>query len=134
MSTKTNVSTATVRAWAAENLDTIDHAGHLSVLGKNGDGTNVRGRLHPSVREAFNKAHSKSRKVYAEKVAESRTVSFDVAMKNSAGRWYKKTVTIETSEARILLGQPSDRRGRMSKPALALAYAAANGLPVRDSE
>lgn len=137
MSTKTNVSTATVRAWAAENLTSIDIAGHLSVLGKNGDGTNVRGRVHPTVREAYNKAHSKSRKVYAEKVAESRTITFDVAMRNSAGRWYKKSVTIDTSAARVLLGQSPDpdkgqTRGRMSHAKLALAYAASKGLPVKE--
>lgn len=132
MSTKTNVSTATVREWAKENLSSIPEAGHFSVMGRSkedrtllGDGSRVRGRLHPSVVEAFNKAHSKSRKVYAEKVAETPTVTFQVAALDKRGRTYKKSVTITTGEARVLLGHEKGKKGRLSKDALAAAYAEA---------
>lgn len=124
MSSKKNVPAAAVRAWATENLATIPEAGHLSVLGKNGDGTNVRGRLHPTVIEAFRKANKG--KVYEAKVAEAREVTFPVVMLNKAGRKYTKSVTITTGAARVLLGQPTSQRGRMSKAALATAYAAEN--------
>ena len=122
MASKKNVTASEVRAWARENLSSIPVAGHASVMGKDGTGERVRGRLNPVVVAAFNKANKS--KTYAEKVAESRTVEFTVPAQDKRGRNISRKVTITTDEARTLLGHEKGKKGRFSKSALAEAYAA----------
>lgn len=106
-----NVSTAAVRTWGAANLDLIPEAGHLSIVGKNGD-FKPRGRVHPLVTEAFRKANP--RLDYAVKVAEDPTVTFRGATVDSIGRKTTKAVTLTVKEARALLGHEAGRKGRLS--------------------
>lgn len=124
MAARKNVSASEVRAWAVGNLSLVPEVGHLSVLGKNGDGTQVRGRLHPEVIAAFRKAN-KGKTYETASEAEKRTITVDkVPYVNAAGKNASKSITITTEAARDLLGQPRDTKGRMSKNALRDALAA----------
>lgn len=109
--TRKNVSTAAVRTWGAANLDLIPTEGHLSIKGKDGD-FKPRGRIHPTVIEAFRKANKT--KTYEVKVAEAATVSFRGDTVDSIGRKTTKVVTLTVKEARALLGHEAGRKGRLS--------------------
>jgi hypothetical protein len=127
MASRKNVSASVVREWASENLSSIPEVGHKSVLGGKGDGSVVRGRLHPEVIAAFKKAN-KSLTYETASTAELPTVTFKYAAQNSKGANITKTATILTSEARTLLGHPAKRKGRFNLTELAAAYAASKNV------
>lgn len=117
-----NVSAAEVRAWAVENLSSIPEEGHKSVLGAAGDGSKVRGRLHPEVIKAFHKANKG--KVYeTASDAEKPTVTVRITGKDKNGRNRPVTETLLTSEARALLGE-TGKKGRFNMTALTAAVQA----------
>lgn len=117
MASRKNVTAAEVRAWARENMS---DAANIACLG-----SEARGRLAPNVVEAFHKAHKSKRY----EPASERTVTFEVAAKDKAGRNIKRKVTITTGEARALLGHAEGTKGRFNKEALASAYVASQDAP-----
>lgn len=116
MSSRKNVSASTVRAWGRDNLD----VSAFPCLG-----AAARGRLHPEVVKAFNKANRG--KTYTPKVAEAPTVTVPVPSKDSKGRNITRKVTMTTKAAREALGQVGEdgksQRGRLSQSALIAALA-----------
>lgn len=116
MATRKNVPAKTVRAWAKDNLSSIPKVGHASVMGKDGTGERVRGRLHPEVIAAFKKAN-KSMTYETASDAERPTVTVTIKATDSAGRPRSKKVTLLTTEARALLGQ-TGKKGRFNMAAL----------------
>lgn len=118
---KKNVSASAVRIWANDNMDKVDAAGHLSLTGANGV---VRGRLHPKVIEAFNRANKGKKYDPTVKVApEASLIKHTVIVESKTGRKVPRTVTFTAAEARTLAGVPV-KRGRLSqevKDAAALA-------------
>lgn len=122
MATRKSVSAGTVRTWAKSNLSKFDAALHPSIVGTPGK-AGPRGRLHPSVIEAFHKAN-KSMRYETASDAERPTVTFKYATQNARGANITKTVTLLTSEARALLGHAEGTKGRFNIGALSEAYAA----------
>lgn len=105
---KRNVSASIVRAWAADNLDSISDEGHLCIKGSNGT---PRGRLHPKVVEAFNRSH-KSQKYAPGTPAEGSLIRQTVVTVSKSGRKVPRTVTMTAAEVRTLTGTES-KRGRI---------------------
>lgn len=101
---KKNVSAATVRAWARENISLIPEGARACL------GDTARGRLHPEVTEAFAKANRG--KTYEPRVAEANTVTVPVVTLDSRGRKTTVKRTLTTAEARQVLGGPA--KGRLS--------------------
>ncbi len=124
MATRKNVSAATVRAWAKDNLASIPEVGHASVMGKDGTGERVRGRLHPEVIAAFKKAN-KSMTYETASDAERPTVTVTIKGTDSKGRARSIKRTLLTTEARALLGQ-TGKKGRFNMAALTEAVQAAH--------
>lgn len=123
MSNVKNVPASEIRAWGRTQE---------TFKGQNWLNDGARGVIPESAREAFKKAH-KGRKAYEPKVAEVATVEVPgVVMLDKAGRKTTRTVTITTPEARTLLGQPTSRKGRLSKTLLGEALSARNAAEVAD--
>lgn len=120
-----NVSAATVRAWGRANLDLVPESG------RNCLGETARGRLHPDLIAAFRKANKG--KGYEPKAAESREVKFKGVTLDSAGRKVTREVTITTAEARTLLGQPTNTKGRLNMPMVIAAWEAEQANAVADA-
>ena len=97
---KRNVSAATVRAWAADNLKSISEEGHLSLTGRNGV---VRGRLHPKVIEAFNRANKSQKYDPSVKTPNEATlIKQTIMVESKSGRKTPRTVTMTAQEVRTL--------------------------------
>jgi hypothetical protein len=119
-----NVPASEIRAWGRTQPD---------FAGQNWLNDGARGVIPVSARDAFRKEH-KGRKVYEPTLAEHATVEVPgVVGIDKAGRKTTKTVTLPTSEARTLLGQPTSRKGRLSKRTLAEALSAQNANAVADT-
>lgn len=127
MSTNTKfVSADEVRAWGRANLDLVPE-GARGALGEN-----ARGLLGKGLVAAFTKAH-KGRKTYEPKVAQHVLIEVPgVESVDKAGRKQTRTVTIPAPEARDLLGEPTSKRGRVSKVKVAAALSAVNAAMVAD--
>lgn len=110
MATRKNVPAATVRSWFSE----------AQPEGVPAPGS--RGRLHPDTIAAFHKANPRMR--YETGVAEAPTLTVPVETLDKAGRKRTKNVTLTTAEAREALGQPKNRRGRISRNDLSAALSA----------
>ena len=90
------------------------------ILGADGTGERVRGRLHPAFVAAYTAAFPEH--TYAEKsVAEKRTVS--LPLKSAKTGRPIKPVTVTVAEARALAGEPNGK-GRLSASTLDKAAAA----------
>lgn len=121
---KKNVSAATVRAWARENVALIPEGARAGL------GENARGRLHPEIQKAFAKANKG--KGYEPKVAESQTLTVPVTTLDKNGRKTTVKRTITTAEARVALGQPTSTRGRIPMNTLADVLSQAEATSVAD--
>lgn len=120
-----NASAAEVRTWARQNIDLIPEEARAGL------GENARGRIHPAIKKAFEKANP--RKVYGEKTdAEKPKVTFKAVVLDSAGRKTTREVALTTAEARALLGHESGRKGRFNKSDLTAAYEAKVAAEVAD--
>lgn len=107
MSKAKNVSTSEVREWLSANGITV---------GK-------RGRLTSEQVAAFHKGN-KGKRYEAGSDADKPTITVPVKVTDRIGRATTKKVTLTTAEARKVLGQPTSRRGRFNKSALAEALSA----------
>lgn len=122
---KKNVSAAAVREWARANVNLIPEGARAGL------GENARGRLHPEIRAAFSK-HNKG-KTYEPKVAESPTLVVPVTTLDKAGRKTTVKRTLTTAEARVALGQPTSKRGRIPMGDLSEALSAVEAAKVADT-
>lgn len=127
-----NVSAATVRAWARENVSLIPEGARAGL------GENARGRLHPEIRAAYSKAHKGQ--TYEPKVAEAPTFTVPVTTLDKNGRKTTVKRVVTNAEARAALGQVTTdgdktlmQRGRMNHGLLALALSAAEADRLADS-
>lgn len=97
---KRNVSAAIVREWAKDNLSSISEEGHLSLTGRNGV---VRGRLHPKVIEAFNRANKSQKYDPSVKTPNEKTlIKRTIMVESKSGRKTPRTVTLTADEVRTL--------------------------------
>lgn len=99
-----------VRAWAKANPSLVPAEGEHTVR----DG--ARGRLHPSVREAFNANVSRSAR-YTEGTPKQVPLTYRHAQ--PSGRTVAKTVLVPEVGVRLLAGDLAGKRGPLSKAALA---------------
>lgn len=125
MSSKTLVSAAVVRAWGRANVDLIPEGA------RKGLGETARGRVHPDIRSAFEKANKGKAYVTASD-AEKPTVTVPVTALDKAGRKMTRKVTLTTAEARVALGHEKGKRGRFSLDTLSLALSASEADAVAD--
>lgn len=113
-----NASASQVRTWATEQGITI---------GK-------RGRIKEAVYGPFNKANKGKMQYVPESDAEKRHITVPgVVGLDKAGRKVTKSVTIPASDARVLVGVPTNQKGRISYATVALALSAQNAATVADS-
>lgn len=131
MSSKRNVPASEVRTWARENIALIPEVGHACL------NPTARGRLHPAVRAAYDKANKG--KTYTPKAAESPTFTVPVVVLDKAGRKTTIKRTITNIEARDALGQVTRegdkvtlRKGKMPMGLLSEALSAAYANEVAD--
>lgn len=110
MGKNTAATAADVRAWFAENEDTISDSILVFVT--------KRGRLHPMVVETFN---AESGMTYAE--GNRPTVTLPYVKVSKAGARLKRTVDVPRPLARQLAGALAPVRGRLSKEAKVMAGA-----------
>lgn len=123
------VSTATIRAWVRENMDLskplTDESGKAvstaSILGADGSGDKVRGRVAPFFRDAFLAANPGHVFGEGDNAPASRTVDLPLVSAKT-GRPIKP-VTVPVAEAKSLAGV-AGKRGRLSSDELARAAAA----------
>lgn len=120
---KTLVSAATVRAWARENINLID------VTAREGLKPGARGRLHPAIRKAYDKAHKG--KTYVPKAAEGHTFTVPVVTLDRLGRKTTVKRTVDAGPARDLIGA-SGKRGRIALGLLSDALSAVEADKVAD--
>jgi hypothetical protein len=98
-----------------------------SVLGRDGDVSRVRGRIHPAFVAAYVEANPGS--VYAEKSAvEQSTITLPVTKTSKSGATLARPVEVPLSEFRRLSGQAMGRPSAAAKATAADAYKAENGL------
>lgn len=100
-----------------------------SILGADGTGTKVRGRLNPAFVAHF--VANTPGTAYKEKVAERKTRALTYTVKDKAGRSRKREVTLTIAEVRALAGV-TGKKGRLSQADLdraGEAYAASVRKP-----
>lgn len=100
-----------VRAWAKANVATIKGLPEGYVVGE-------RGRLHPLVRKAYDKAHPRAKYVESAFVERQTVKGVRVA---ASGRKVPFAVQVNVAEAREALlkaGKPVGKRGRIAKSLL----------------
>lgn len=108
------VAASIVREWAKSNLDSIDPKGHVSLS------ETARGRLHPEVVTAFNRAHKNMK--YGQGTPNPTTLITETVMVESKnGRKVPKRVTLTPEEVKSLTGHKS--RGRIPNSVKAQAAA-----------
>lgn len=111
-----NATTGQVRTWLAEN-----------------GGAGARGRIKSTDAERFNKAHKGKVLFVPQSEADARHIDIPgVVSVDKAGRKVTKTVTLPAREARLLVGVPTNQRGRISYRTVAAALSAKNAEAVAD--
>lgn len=101
---KKSVAANVVRAWGRDNLDKIAEAGHKSL------GETARGRLHPEVVTAFNRAH-KGQRYEVGTPSEDSVIVQTLMVESANGRKTPRQVKFTASEAREVTGY--EKRGRL---------------------
>lgn len=112
---------AAVREWASEHLSEIKGLPEGYAVGG-------RGRLHPAVREAYNKAHPRAKYVEAAFVQK---VTVKGSRKTESGRTVPFSKAVNVAEARAALvkaGRTVGARGRIKQSDL-LDFALGNVTP-----
>lgn len=125
MASKKVANPSNVREWAKEALSkgqTIDGLPEGYTVGD-------RGRLHPAIREAFNKSHKSVK--YTENVHAPKTVTVKTFRESTNGRktpLVKQVVVSEARAAALAAGVALGKRGRVSADVLA-SYARGEYAP-----
>lgn len=122
------VSTATIRTWVRENMDlsaVTDADGKsvstASILGADGSGDKVRGRVAPFFRDAFLAANPGT--VFGEGDNKPADRTVDLPLVSAKTGRPIKPVTVPVAEAKALAGV-AGKRGRLSSAELVAAAAA----------
>lgn len=134
---KTLVTAAAIRkafqSGALNVADVVDAKGNpvnpVSVLGRDGDTSRIRGRVNPAFAAHF--VANTPGTEYKEKVAERKTRDLTYSVKDKAGRSRKRSVTLTIAEVRALAGV-TGKKGRLSQADLdraGEAYAARKVAP-----
>lgn len=118
MASKKIVTASTVRAWAVENLSTIEGLPEGYKIGE-------RGRLHPAVRAAFDKSHKAFR--YEVGHIEPKTVTVKTFKPNSKGGKTPLTKKVIVSEVRKAAAEAGVKVGERGLPQRAVLEAFARG-------
>jgi len=105
---------STVRAWAKENLSSIEGLPEGYVIGD-------RGQFHPAVIAAFNKKHPRRKYARSAYVNPGATRKVTAVTTNPSGRKTPVTKTVVVSEARAAAkaaGVPLGDKGRVPQSVL----------------
>lgn len=112
-----SATTGQVRTWLAEN-----------------GGAGKRGRIKSSDAERFNAAHKGKFAFTAQSEADLRHITVaGVVSVDKAGRKVTKSVTLPARDARMLVGVPTNQKGRISYATVASALSAQNANDVADT-
>lgn len=117
----TPVPAKVVRKFAREGRITVTDKALASVMGRDGSGERVRGRLHPEVIAAFNAENGEGLVYAGEKSsAEAKQVTLDLTKPNARGARLKRPEAFPIAEIRARAGVEG-KKGRLSRADLTAA-------------